>query len=356
MIIINKDKFYEDIIWYYEPIETMMVSNQQQYKYRYKSSTNCSVTHLTSKVIITNYTSEAIVPLSKFVKYHDIPLMVQTTSNDNQDKPYATCQFMKYQFAGHLPHYMQQLFRCWSFWLQYKETHTPVYLYFPKKSLPYRRAMVRPFTLGLVAKMLPKLGVQVIGKVPNDKNVTNINPSIAKSNSGPNYKDVSVLTIGPLHFPEHVSYQATSTYDMNLLRHLVLQVITSDSSNKTSAATSQPLEFAATDHNNYDEAIASGCVIVDEKNDGQRSRRTIPRIAIINRKHNRRIMNSQDIIQDMIQSSDLDSIHDIPEIFFEGKSFEQQVIEMSNIDILITPHGAQETGIIFQPTCGSVFE
>jgi hypothetical protein len=41
---------------------------------------------------------------------------------------------------------------------------------------------------------------------------------------------------------------------------------------------------------------------------------------------------------------------------FDGMSFCEQVTWMSNVDILISPHGAQLTNTIFLPQCGGILE
>jgi Glycosyltransferase 61 len=41
---------------------------------------------------------------------------------------------------------------------------------------------------------------------------------------------------------------------------------------------------------------------------------------------------------------------------FDGLSFQEQITFMSQIDILIGPHGAQVTSAAFVPTCGGVVE
>ena len=391
---INNDTVWEDIIWYYAPIETVRESDindlvgvgskggRRGYS-SYKRSSYCNITKKTSKIIYTNYTEEAITRLDKFFIFDEQPILKfqdqQQSQSSQRNLYYATCQLMKYEFHAHLPHYMQQLFRCWSFWQHYPH-HVPAFITQPKKSLPYRRAMVRPFTHGLVTKILPEMGIQVLNKLPstttqqNDTTTATVGKGPPPSNID---NDVSGFSIGPLHSPQHVSFQVTSTHDMHTFRHRVIQAVrTLESSkviNNVTSTTKKPPVHDSSSHplvafdsgnaNKFDVAVASGCVYDDDTNNNPRNyrRRSLPRIAVINRKHTRRLMNSQDIIEEIqshiTQNSNNKNMNfTIPEIYFEGRSFEEQVIELSNIDILITPHGAQETGILFQPTCGGVFE
>lgn len=45
-----------------------------------------------------------------------------------------------------------------------------------------------------------------------------------------------------------------------------------------------------------------------------------------------------------------------PVTYFESASFVDQVDFYSSVDIVVSPHGAQLTGIAFMPPCGSVME
>jgi Glycosyltransferase 61 len=42
--------------------------------------------------------------------------------------------------------------------------------------------------------------------------------------------------------------------------------------------------------------------------------------------------------------------------YFEWGSFQSQIEFYSSVDILLTPHGAQETGLFFMPRCGAILE
>lgn len=48
--------------------------------------------------------------------------------------------------------------------------------------------------------------------------------------------------------------------------------------------------------------------------------------------------------------------HPVDVAYFEDKEFLEQVTFMMNTDILVSPHGAQLSSILFMPTCGGVFE
>mmetsp|Transcript_14609 Transcript_14609/g.35558 ORF Transcript_14609/g.35558 Transcript_14609/m.35558 type:complete len:536 (-) Transcript_14609:1974-3581(-) len=87
----------------------------------------------------------------------------------------------------------------------------------------------------------------------------------------------------------------------------------------------------------------------------QRHRQCIPTIGILNRRPSsgRSILNTNDILhrlQEEFSSSSSSTIANVlnePEYFERDRSFQQQVMFFNNVDILLSPHGAQLTGIPF---------
>ena len=78
-----------------------------------------------------------------------------------------------------------------------------------------------------------------------------------------------------------------------------------------------------------------------------------PRIGILNRKKSRRLKNVNVLAHELGQAFPMSSVT-IKE--FESASFKDQVDFYSSIDILISPHGAQLTGLPFMPNCGGSVE
>jgi hypothetical protein len=76
------------------------------------------------------------------------------------------------------------------------------------------------------------------------------------------------------------------------------------------------------------------------------------RIGVLNRKGSRELVNHKEIVS---QLEALDSVQ-VRYQTFEGVSFEDQVDFFSSHDIVVSPHGAQLTGVWLMPTCGSVLE
>jgi hypothetical protein len=78
-----------------------------------------------------------------------------------------------------------------------------------------------------------------------------------------------------------------------------------------------------------------------------------PRIGILNRRKTRRIESVDVLVHELGQAFPMSSVT-IKE--FESASFMDQVDFYSSIDILISSHGAQLTGLPFMPNCGGLVE
>jgi hypothetical protein len=310
----------------------------------------------TSSVILTNYsyTNNAVnETLPTVILEYEAPLIVQTNSSQ---PAFATCQFKNYPYSAHLPHYMQQLYRCWSFWRNHSDK-LPVMVTTHKKSTHYRRAMQRPFTSGLM-KLLPQMGIQVLDvtKLPkqeplpveNSTTTTTAATTTTAIHNNTNDSSVSCVTVGPLHAPEDTAFQVRSISDMQDLRNRVLSALLLNDT----ASSSGCQEISRPDRSSS--MMESNSSSTSSSTTATSTTTRFPRIAILNRRQTRKIVNAKDIVKNL--RLHLDNNIEIPELYFEGLSFRDQVRALSNIDILITPHGAQETGLVFLPTCGGVLE
>lgn len=79
--------------------------------------------------------------------------------------------------------------------------------------------------------------------------------------------------------------------------------------------------------------------------------RETPTIGLINRKENRKLTNSKEIVKNIRNIG-----FNIEEVFFEDKSFEFQINFFNSHDIIIAPHGAALSGIPFMQYYGLVIE
>jgi hypothetical protein len=284
----------------------------------------------TGEFVVTNFSADVIVAdVSKLMVFDQNPVLVR--SNASQ-KPYATCTLGAYVFYDHFPHFMQQLYRCWSFWQQNSDKQ-PVFILAPKLLKPkkWNQAMRKEFTRGML-RLLPQVGIKVIDSpadVEAEKNNDNITAALTMNDTESISASVGRAILGT----EETHFQTVSTKDMNTLRNQILSVLLDTKNSSTSIAPPPP---------------PSGCHARGN------SSNLYPRIAIIDRKSNRRILNLAEVVEDL--QSHFHFNHQVPVIYFEGTSFEDQVKTLSGIDILITGHGAQETGLPFMPDCGSVLE
>lgn len=77
---------------------------------------------------------------------------------------------------------------------------------------------------------------------------------------------------------------------------------------------------------------------------------TKPRIGLLSRKKTRQILNAAEVM------SALSLLAPVDIGFFENATFKEQVTFMYDHDIIVSPHGAQLTGLPFMPDCGGVLE
>jgi len=101
-------------------------------------------------------------------------------------------------------------------------------------------------------------------------------------------------------------------------------------------------------------AAINGGISHTNKQQQQSERTHLPRIAILNRKGTRRLIGAHNI------SSLLQDVFDLPYrppvFFLDDLSFEEQVEAFNSIDIMLSPHGAQLTSVLFMARCSSIIE
>ncbi|GAX21796.1 hypothetical protein FisN_31Lh087 [Fistulifera solaris] len=96
--------------------------------------------------------------------------------------------------------------------------------------------------------------------------------------------------------------------------------------------------------------------ILRNENIERKSCNSVVRIGIINReaRYGRSILNAQDILDQLFRVFG-DKV-EVDEVYFEDTSFQDQLQWFSSHDIVLTGHGAQETGMPFMPQCGILLE
>ena len=205
----------------------------------------------------------------------------------------AVCRFRhELPYSKHFPHTLQQLLRCWSWWL-YQQRHMgnnlKLILECDTNLFPPRN----PFLSGFFQLLNESARVQFVSNATSHNNQP-FNVAQARLNDGGLY-----------------DFAMASRDDAVALRKAAIQ--TFDLTNPTHCP--------------------------------QR-----PRILLLNRKQKRKILNSRSLQQA------LESIGSVKRVYFEGRSFPEQLSYILQTDILVSSHGAQLTSLPFLPPCASVLE
>jgi hypothetical protein len=343
-----------------------------------KSSSTCQVTK-NVEFILSNFTKHAVVDsLSNMTMKFDHPVMRfdipyhyyqinNNKYNNRTTKGYATCVRKRLGWEEDFPHWFQQISRCWTFW-QIHSHLRPIWM--TDADHPKYNNWIRRFI-----DLMPNMGILPIlynnnnhtnnsdvyvitgnfqRRISSSSSSSNISSSCCNSN---NYTSSSTIQINNNHtkknndasvtaysmptWPSKVGFQTTSIDHMRTLRTAVLNAIGYQEETNTSHLSTQKQQqqqygcpVLATDNNNNDPPI--------------------PRIAMINRKKTRKLLNGPEILMDGKNHTHLP--YDIPIYYLEEMTFDQQVRLMADIDIIITPHGAQQTNLVFMPPCGAIIE
>ena len=282
---------------------------------------------------------------------------------------YAICEFQDIQHSQHFTHAMQQLYGCWSFW-QFNSFNTddnvdkvqPVLLMTSgvERKLT-KNAFLRGFLDALQNRTIhsresntivnKEMNLLITGRAKFLEEVVNNNTTNTIhviSNYPPQEEQENTAaaqtsrvydktTLPSVHISVKGGY--TIVHDVHNLRQVVRSHYSIQGLN----------DF---DHNGIDRVTSGNG---DNRVKASPTRRE-PRIAILNRRKSvgRSILNAERLAEMLTKrlynttTADRNSKENIvPVMYFEGKSFQEQVSFFSNVDILISPHGAQLTGLPF---------
>jgi len=252
------------------------------------------------------------------------PHAATSTSGNSEDvkKNPAVCEFKKSHDWTHFAHTMQQLYTCFSWWQANPDLQPILYI----KDIPVRSPSA-PFIQDYIRALQEVFGVQV--------EHTEV------------YKNISVHTkVITNTFDQSIpAYAMRSPQDAQTLRQGILKHYVYNSSNTNATTTT------------------AGCPA--HINNNPHHHRRCPAIGFLNRKSSRRVDNYREVLQRLRrgnpQNTVFSSVCTGPQKIqyldsFDHKTFIEQITFMSQIDILIGPHGAQFTSTLFLPECGGLIE
>lgn len=254
--------------------------------------------------VFTDYKRDTIVEVDRFMEMDDKVVLPKLREKNSA---YATCRLRDYQYSFYFPHFAQQVFRCWSFFKSHPDKRHVFVTSQNENDYHWKLVEESKFNRGLL-DVFQQAGVEILG-----------NSEVATSESAIQ-SSISASSVGPLLQPGETHFQVRSLEDMKTFR---------ESTHASQNITKLPSAFCG---------HPSG----------------VPRIAVLSRRKSRKIKRVRELTANLQEHFNL--TYSIPVAYFEEASFRDQVGMMGSIDILITPHGAQETGIAFMPECGGVLE
>ncbi|KAG7369066.1 DUF563 domain containing protein [Nitzschia inconspicua] len=245
---------------------------------------------------------------------------------------------------SHFPHVMQQLYGCYSYWQENLHDKSQLEK-IPILQVPanMRGKLERnPFLTGFLQVMTKQLGVKVI--VDDGRNQAEAimeiycNTTTTKSNQTFNPTTAN-FTFVPQDFDLSGGYILSHAKELNeLVRELFYPSMTS-------------MAFRETNDN-----ICASNHAMSNENVG-------PRIGILNRKafNGRFFSNAEDLehsLRSVISSKNQSVSSSIQIYYFEDRSFQEQVEFFQGNDIILSPHGAQLTGVPFlaNKACSQLLE
>jgi Glycosyltransferase 61 len=274
----------------------------------YPLSTACQEAKSILPAHFTNYSQTSIEPnLNQLFDIDPIPVMREISSDPHR---YVTCSILHVGFWMHFPHTFQQVLRCWSLWQAFPD-HQPVLV----------GVMLHDtFNHGIYTTLV-KLGIQFREWGNVTKSSNNDIQANDTSISGTSKLAISNPTNGEDALD---GYKVLSTQHAEHFRDQFLTALGIEDSR-------------------------GGC-----SNEASTTRRSPPRVGILNRKSSRGLDNVSEIIEALAEK--YGGFQNLIVFEMEGKTFQEQVQVLSQVDILVAPHGAALTGTIFMPRCAGFVE
>ena len=233
---------------------------------------------------------------------------------------YSVCMFHNRSiFYFHFPHTMAQIYRCWSWW-RIRRSHvpdeTPV-LVFPTSAMP-NNAFLEGFIASLQATIGLKLWTPLDFQQTQEQRVLShvVRPRVPDTW----YNPINTFGMKDRTRPYFALHQVD---DARQLRDTIL--------------------FGRPDEAALETELCGGGGTTPKK----------PRLAILNRRRSRSWLNAEAVASRLQPYA---ANGEVPVVFFENKTFVEQISFFRNVDVLVSPHGAQLTGLPFLSDCGAVLE
>lgn len=232
-----------------------------------------------------------------------MPGVWMTNATENEAACYFSVGSAPYQ---HFPHGMQNLYRCWAFWKEQDLISSSLStkplqktLYFPQ---PFPRSRMNRYWGGIVDDLIASINLTIVQPDPAELGPKNWTSELAKNGIGYTF-------VGGGAFSFLKEEHCTSLRQTLLPLHSSIQI--------------------------------KPCF----------HRR--PQLIFLNRRSGARsIINGNDLYTALLDLN----IANVSLVHFDDKSFEEQIKTYAESDILVSPHGAQMTGLFMMPKCGSFVE
>ena len=279
-------------------------------------------------------------PVKKVTSFEDLEhirnLTELTTIRGEVDTPLAICRFNEHQQeVNHFPHVMQHLYMCYTFWQNNPSKIPVLYLKKPRgKEKMSRIFSQNPFLNGFVELLTSQLNMKIFahGEVAHwlQTNTTKLDDTGA---SRPSQLENETINLGNDNHGINFTFHEMDKPVGYVLSHV-------DSLNRI-----------VQKHFDFEEREKPKSTTPFLRDDGTQC--PVPKIGILNRKASfgRSIENAESLLQrirsEFFPEQDAGASSPAVVTHFEGQSFQHQVQFFHDIDMLISPHGAQLIGIPF---------
>jgi hypothetical protein len=312
--------------------------------------------------------SQPLKTIASFRNYEHIENLTELTSiHGDSETPLAICKYVEEKHTRHFPHVMQHLYMCYSFWLD-NPSRVPVLYHTLGRN--GKEKMIQffsknPFLEGFTDVLISQLEVEIFDY---NEIIDWLKANMTKTDAFLSFKE------------KNTSMTTTDTFLSSKYKNDNLD-FGSNTKEDESYNGDDGIHFRFHEMRSPIGYVLSHVDILNQMvqqhfdfGEGKRNEDSTsieyvhesttqcpsPRIGILNRKRSngRSITNADSLVHNITSELFFTSGSDnnitlsstSPDVsltYFEGQTFEQQVRFFRNIDLLISPHGAQLTGIPF---------